>query len=96
VRELIGALHDRGSTPLTHLPVWVQVIAVVGFPCFVAAVFLAQMVGLLGSPAAESLNLLKAHAGDEKERTSIIRVMCRAQLRTTGGNPDDCEVRSSR
>lgn len=71
---------------LATMPGWARVVAIIGFPTFVAMFLLAQNAGILRNVEAETLHQLGVHAARAEvliDRLTIaIRVMCENASKT--------------
>src|SRR5947209_5066002 len=56
----------RGQTWITALPLWAKLLAIFGFPTFVALFYMAQSTGLLLSVGATAAELQKHTAQTER------------------------------
>lgn len=52
-------MSSQVTTPLSSLPIWVQIVSMVGFPIIVAGFFLAREVGYLPSSAEANMSVLQ-------------------------------------
>lgn len=81
----------NGLGAISGMPIWVKVIAVLGFPIFVAVVLLGMFTGIVPSPVSATAQALQQHVKDETGRTRIIRVMCRHQAAALRQPAEECD-----